>query len=121
MLSEELTPFLNPAMVSYAIVIAATYVAAYLVHRNRDSLGERESALFPALLTAGNLFLAVLWPVQLDGAWVSVAWAVQAVALMWLSYRFALYEMRLFGLALLAALAALLLFGRLRSTSTPTQ
>ena len=113
-LSKEMTPFLNPEMVSYAIVIAATYVAAYLVHRNRHELGERERALFSALLTAGNLFLAVLWPVQLDGAWASVAWAVQAVALIWLSYRLDLYEMRLFGLALLAALAALLLFRETR-------
>ena len=113
-LSLELTPFLNGHMVSYAIVIAAIYLAAYLVHRNRQSLGERESALFPALLTAGNLFLAVLWPVQLEGAWISVAWAIQAVALIWLSYRLDLYEMRLFGLALLAALAAWLLFTETR-------
>ena len=113
-LSLKLTPFLNGHMVSYAIVIAAIYLAAYLVHRNRHSLGERERAMFPALLTAGNLFLAVLWPVQLEGAWISVAWAIQAVVLIWLSYRLDLYEMRLFGLALLAALAAWLLFRETR-------
>ena len=73
-----------------------------------------KARLFPTFLTAGNLFLAVLWPVQLEGAWISVAWAIQAVVLIWLSYRLDLYEMRLFGLALLAALAAWLLFGETR-------
>ena len=49
LLSEDLTPFLNPAMVSYAIVIAATYVAAYLVHRNREQSGREGECPVPRL------------------------------------------------------------------------
>ena len=108
-LSLELTPLFNAHMVSYGMVIAAAYFAAYLVRRNKDRLEERESKMFPALLTAGNVFLTVLVPIQLDGAWVSVAWSFEALAMVWLSYRLGLWEMRAFSAGLFAILAARLL------------
>ena len=108
-LELDLTPLLNAHMLSHAIVIAAFYVAAWLVHRNRDSLLEWEVWLFPALLTAGTVVLTLQAPVQLEDSWVAVAWSVEALALTWLSFRLRLYELALLGLAVFAVLALWLL------------
>ena len=61
-------------------------------------------------MVAGNLFLTVAVPVQVHGAWIAVTWAIEAVALTWLSFRLGLYELRLFGLGVFATLAVRLLF-----------
>ncbi len=106
----DLRPLLNAYMLSHALVIAAFYVAAYLVHRNRDSLQKWEVGLFPGLLTAGTVVLTVQAPVQLEGSWVAVAWSVEALALTWLSFRLRLYELTLLSSAVFAVLALWLLF-----------
>ena len=108
-LELDLSPLLNAHMLSHAIVIAALYVAAYLVHRNRDTLQPWDVGLFPALLTAGTVVLTVQAPVQLEASWVAVAWSVEALALTWLSFRLRLYELMLLGLAVFAVLALWLL------------
>ena len=108
-LELELTPLLNAHMLSHAIVIVAACVAAYLVHRSRETLQQWEVWLFPALLAAGAVVLTVQAPVQLDGSWVAVAWSVQALALTWLSFRLGLYELALLSLAVFAVLAVWLL------------
>ena len=104
-LELDLTPLLNAHMLSHAIVIVAFYVAAWLVHRNRDTLQKWDVGLFPALLTAGAVVLTAQAPVQLEGSWVAVAWSVEALALTWLSFRLRLYELMLLGLAVFAVLA----------------
>ena len=108
-LSLDLRPLLNAHMLSHAIVIAAFYVAAYLVYRDRASLQKWDVGLFPALLTAGTVVLTVQAPVQLDDSWVAVAWSVEALALVWLSFRLRLYELTLLSLAVFAVLAVWLL------------
>ena len=108
-LDLDLTPLANAHMLSHAIVIGALYAAAWLVHRGRDNLQEWEVWLFPALLTAGAIVLTVQAPVQLEDSWVAVAWSVEALALVWLSSRLGLYELRLLGLAVFAVLALWLL------------
>ena len=108
-LELDLTPLLNAHMLSHAIVIAAFYAAAWLVHRDRDTLQPWDVGLFPALLTAGTVVLTVQAPVQLEDSWVAVAWSVEALALTWLSFRLRLYELTLLSLAVFAVLALWLL------------
>ena len=108
-LELDLTPLLNAHMLSHAIVIAAFYGAAWLVHRDRDSLQPWDVGLFPGLLTAGTVVLTVQAPIQLEDSWVAVAWSVEALALVWLSFRLRLYELTLLSLAVFVVLALWLL------------
>ena len=108
-LKAGLTPFYNTYLLSYALGVGATFLTAYLLWRNRALLMERESALFPIFLTAGNLFFTLAVFVQVDGVWIAVAWAVEALVLIWLSFRLGLYELRLFGTGLFVGVAVRLL------------
>ena len=108
-LSVSLTPFLNRYFPAYLVSIGATYLAAYLLRRNKDHLQEWETMWFPAFLAAANLFLTVMVTTQVDGVWVTITWAVEAVALMWLSFRLGIYELRLFSLGVFATMAVRLL------------
>ena len=97
-LGDNVTPFLNVYTLTYAIPIAASFLAAFLVYRERDGLLQWERILFPGFLVAGNVFLTVSVPVQADGAWVPIAWAVEAAVIMLASFRLGLVELRLIGL-----------------------
>jgi uncharacterized membrane protein len=108
-LSADVTPFLNSYLLAFVLSIAATYLAAYLVRRNSEDRQEWDSVLFPAFLSAGNVFLTLTVPTQVDGVWIAVSWAVEAAALMWLSFRLGLYELRLFSLGVFGTLAVRLL------------
>ena len=108
-LKAGLTPFYNTYLLSYALGVGATFLTAYLLWRNRALLMESESALFPIFLTAGNLFFTLAVFVQVDGVWIAVAWAVEALVLIWLSFRLGLYELRLFGTGLFVGVAVRLL------------
>ena len=101
---EVSTPFLNAYLPAALLGIAATYFAAYLFHRNRSALPKGEQYLFSAFVVAGTVLLTILFPVQVGGAWIAVAWAAEAVALFWLSYRLNIPELRLFGLGVFAVL-----------------
>ena len=101
--------FFNPAIISYAFAVVATYLAAYLVWRNREKLMEWESWLFSGFLVAGNLFLTLSVPVQASGAWIPVVWALEGVALMYLSFRLGLAELRWFSAGVFALTAVRLL------------
>lgn len=108
-LELDLRPLVNAQMLSHAIVIVALYAAAWLVDRGRVDLVKWDFGLFPGLLVAGTIVLTVQAPVQLEDSWVAVAWSVEALALVWLSSRLGLYELRLLGLAVFAVLALWLL------------
>ena len=101
--------FFNPAIISYAFAVVATYLAAYLVWRNREKLLEWESWLFSGFLVAGNLFLTLAVPVQASGAWIPIVWALEGVALMYLSFRLGLVELRWFSVGVFALTAIRLL------------
>ena len=108
-LEASFRPFLNVYMPAYAIAIAITYLVAYLLYREKEALQQWEEYLFPAFLVAGNLFLTITVPIQAAGAWIAVTWAVEALVLVWLSFRLGLYQLRLFGLGVFAILAVRLL------------
>jgi uncharacterized membrane protein len=101
---EISTPFLNAYLPAALLGIAATYLAAYLLHRNRNTLPQGEQYLFSAFVVAGTVLVTLLFPVQVSGAWIAVTWAVEAFALFWLSQRLQIPELRLFGLGLFGVL-----------------
>lgn len=104
-ISAGVTPLLNKYIFAYLAGIGATYLAVYLLRRNRDGLREYEAMLIPALLVAGNVILTLAVPVQVNGVWIAVAWALEAIALVWLSFRLGLAELRWFGIGVFAVLA----------------
>ena len=57
-----------------------------------------------SLITLGMalVFLTIAIPVQLSGPWVTIAWAVQAVILVWLSFFQKTHQLRWAGVAILA-------------------
>ena len=108
-LGDDLTPLLNVYTLAYAAAVAACFLAAFLVYRERDGLLQWERVLFPGFLVAGNVFLTVSVPVQADGAWVPIAWAVEAAVIMLASFRLGLVELRLIGLGVYAIIIVRLL------------
>ena len=108
-LGASFRPFLNVYTPAYAIAIVITYLVAYLLYREKEALNRWEEYLFPTFLVAGNLFLTIAMPVQAEGAWVAVTWAVEAIVLVWLSFRLGLYQLRLFSLGVFAILVVRLL------------
>ena len=67
--------------------------------------------VYLALMSLGIavIFLTVAVPVQLEGPWIGVAWSVQAVVLMWVSFDLGLWQLRVFSLGVIAVLAVRLL------------
>ena len=100
----DLRPFLNPYTLAYVLAIAATSLSAYLLHREREALQAWENNVFTAFLALGSLFLGVAVPVQVSGMWIPIAWATEGVALIWLSFRMNVYQLRLFALGLFAVM-----------------
>ena len=108
-LRASVRPLLNIYTVAYAVAIGATYLAAYFLNRQRESLKPWEDHLFSAFLVLGSLFLTIAIPVQVSGIWLPIAWALQGVALTWLSFRLGLYQLRLFALGVFAVMIVRLL------------
>ena len=108
-LGADLRPFWNVYLPAYLASVAITYVAAYLLNRQRDSLLPWEQALFPAFLVAANLFLTIGFATQAPGHWIALIWTAEALVLMAVSLRLDLIELRLFSLGLLAIVLVRLL------------
>jgi len=98
-------PFLNTYALAYVVGIGITFLVAYLLRRERESLLPWEEYLFPAFLVAGNVLVTVAIPTQASGTWIAVAWAAEAVILMGLSFILNLYQVRLFSLGVFAIVA----------------
>lgn len=104
-LQEDLTPFWNRYLPGYLIAIAGFWAAAYLFKKNEDQIKRDERELFPILAVAGILFLGLATPVQIRGEWLSVAWAIEAVALIWVAFNQRIPAIRYGALAIFAAAA----------------
>ena len=109
-LEEDLTPFLNEYMVSYAASIALPVIAAWYLHLRRDDLEPGEERAIPLFAIRAAIFAAAVIPVQVDGVWISIAWAVEAVLVLALSVRLGMVELRWFSYGLLAAMVVRLLW-----------
>ena len=108
-LNADLRPFWNVYLPAYLASVAITYLAAYLLNRQKDSLLPWGQALFPAFLVAANLFLTLGLATQVPGHWIALTWTGEALVLMAVSLRLGLIELRLFSLGLLAIVGVRLL------------
>ena len=101
---EELTPFLNEYMISYAAAFILPALASCLLHLRRAELGPGEEKAVPIFALRAAVIAAVGVPVQLDGVWISVAWAVEVALALVLAHRLQMAELRWFAYAVLAAM-----------------
>ena len=108
-LSEDLSLFVNMPMLAYTAAVVLPALAAWLLHLHRAVLETRERLAVPAFAVGAALFATVAIPVQLDGVWLSLAWGIQAVALVWLSFPLRIRELRWFGYPVFAVSAVWLL------------
>ena len=106
---DDLTPFLNYIMLTYGAVILASALSAWLLWRKLGDLEPYEQAAYPMLTVAAAAVAAVAILVQLDGIWISIAWAVEALLVMALSSWLSLAELRWAGYTLLAVMLVRLL------------
>jgi uncharacterized membrane protein len=90
------------------VVLGAVSLTAALVLRQRllAEPGDRKLALY---VVAGTLFACVAVPVQLEGQWITLGWALQAMVLAALGRRFVHPGLRLFAVALIGLVAGRLL------------
>ena len=102
-LSRDLTPFFNEYLISYAGAIILPAVAGWLLHLRRDDLESSELVAIPVFALRSAIFAAAMIPVQLDGVWISIAWAAETVFFLWMSSVLRMQEMRWFAYGLLAA------------------
>ena len=105
----DLRPFLNLYSITYAVAIGASYLAAYLFHRNRERLLDWEQRVFSGFVVLGSLILTLAVPLQAHGPWLAVVWAVEGLVLLLLSFRMRLIELRAFSLGVFAIVLVRLL------------
>lgn len=100
-----LRPEMHPWRGFFAVAMALAYLGLGLLamRRNRE-----DSLLILALLGLSGLFLTIAIPVQLTGAWITMAWALEGIVLTALGLRLSMRPVWLAGAAL-CGIAALLL------------
>ena len=98
--TRDFTPFLNEYMLSYAGAVALPALAGWLLHLRRDDLAAKERVAIPLFALRSACFAAIVVPIQLDGIWIAVAWMVEAVFFIWLSFFIKIREIRWFGHAM---------------------
>ena len=103
-LGEDFTLFLNWHMMNFGVTVVSFILAGYLLWRRRASLVRQERQSYVAFALA-----ATAVPVQVDGIWIAVAWAAEAVLVLGLSERLAIREVRWIRYGLLAAMLIRLL------------
>ncbi len=93
-------------MGGFTLVLSLFYggLAYAVLVRSREHVYLSIMALGIALV-----LLTVAVPVQLDGPWVSVAWAAEGAVLIWVSLTLRMWQPRVFGIGLFAALVVRLL------------
>ena len=109
-LAEDLTPFYNEYTISYIGAVVLPALGAYVLHLRRNDLDPGEEKVIPYMALRGAIFVAAIIPVQVNGAWVAVAWAVEAVLALLLAARLGMVELRWFAYGLLAAMLVRLLW-----------
>ena len=62
-------------------------------------------ALVLYLLAAAVVFLTIAVPLQLSGQWITVAWAVEGAAVLWVGFILGRWSTRVFGLVIFAVAA----------------
>lgn len=102
LLFEELRVWMG----GFTLLLAAFYGALgyIIIHRHQEQI---RLSLFAVGI--GLVLLTAAVPVQVGGPWVSVAWAAEAAALVWLSFLLGMRPLRWFGMGLFGLLTGELL------------
>lgn len=85
----------RPWMGGFTALLGLCYAWFLALARRRTEVHSDLPPLIAATM-AGLAALAV--PIQLDGSWVTIAWSVEALVLVWLSFALRMNELRWFGL-----------------------
>lgn len=95
---DNLMPEYDPYMGFLPFILAVFYfVMGYLAwQRNRD-----DRFLVLSLWGLSIFFLTITMPVQLQGKWITAAWAVEAAILFWLGIKNTSYALRMVALGIL--------------------
>ncbi len=109
-LGEDLTPFFNEYAISYAGAIVLPILGGFLLHLRRNELESWEEASIPFMALRAAIFVAAIIPVQIDGVWITVAWAVEAALALALSARLRMPELLWFSYGLLGAMVVRMLW-----------
>ena len=109
-LNEELTPFFNEYAISYAGAIVLPILGGFLLHLRRNELESWEGGATPLMALRAAIFVAAIIPVQIDGVWITVAWAVEVALTLALSARLRMAELRWFSYGLLGAMLVRMLW-----------
>ena len=102
-LREDLTPFYNEYLLTFAAAVLFPALAGWILHLRRGEMDPREHAAIPAFALRSAIFAAVLVPTQVDGVWIAVGWLAESMFLLWLSHPIRTREIRWLAFALLAA------------------
>ncbi|MCY4617588.1 MAG: DUF2339 domain-containing protein [Chloroflexi bacterium] len=105
----DLTLLLNMPMLAYASAVVLPALTVWLLRRHREEMEAIELLAVPALAVGAALYATLAIPVQLHGVWLSVAWGIEALALLWLSFRLDIKQLRWFGYLVFAVSAVWLL------------
>ncbi|MBN1881492.1 MAG: DUF2339 domain-containing protein [Deltaproteobacteria bacterium] len=93
----NLTPEYESLMGVFAGGMAAIYFGlGYLTHRRNAG----DSLLILGFYSVALAFVMVMIPIELDGAWITVGWATQAAALVWIGLAVQSRAVGIGGLAL---------------------
>ena len=111
-LREMLWPERRWALTVAVLALAAVHLAAERMLPERRGTEVRLARILYAGLALTFVTLAI--PIRLDGRWITLAWAVQGVVLIWSGLRARFAAMRWAGLALFTIVA-----GRLALISIP--
>lgn len=91
----------------FAVSMAAIYfILAYLCHQ----INPKDSQLILFLPAISIFFLTIAAPIQFDGAWVTIAWAVEAIALVGIGFYLRTQLLRYFAWMLLAIVVGRLFY-----------
>ncbi|MBU3925158.1 DUF2339 domain-containing protein [Patescibacteria group bacterium] len=91
----------------FTVLLAAVYFIFAYVSYQVNSEDKELALFFPGL---SIFFLTISAPIQFDGVWVTIAWAVEAVALVMGGFYLKNYAMRFFAWALLGIVVMRLIF-----------
>ena len=106
-----LNPTHQPWMGAFAIVMALLYGFAAKLMQTRVESSRREVLL---LVAVALTFVSVAIPIQLSANWITIAWAVEGLAILWAGFEVRSPRLRAHAFALFA-----LAFGKFLLWDTP--
>ena len=97
-LSDDFNNWMGVFSVAMSIFYGTIAYISMLKNRNLVQLSVMS-------LGISLIFLTIAIPIQLNGAWVTIAWAAEAAILIWISFTLRMWQMRIFSLVAFSILS----------------